>query len=144
MRFQSGGSAAAFENLVGFGDVGGNTKPWYTMPASENFKNHAATAETRAAFIKNRIEPDLVNGLPIPLTVPGHAVIADGIACNYEEDEYYLHVNYGWGGSADNWYAVYTVNEETGAVGYSFTQVFPGFKPLKMARRLKRRLMRVP
>lgn len=41
--------------------------------------------------------------LPCVLSLPGHSVIADGYG--YSDNRLYIHLNYGWEGAGDAWYA---------------------------------------
>ena len=43
-------------------------------------------------------------GLPCPMTVPAHAIIADGYGYD-GSGTLYMHFNFGWTGSSDGWYA---------------------------------------
>ena len=40
--------------------------------------------------------------LPVAVSVPGHAIVADGYG--YQGDTLYVHFNFGWEGSSDAWY----------------------------------------
>ena len=50
----------------------------------------------------NTIRANLDAGLPLGVSVPGHAIIADGYG--YESGTLYVHFNMGWGGSKNYWY----------------------------------------
>ena len=43
-------------------------------------------------------------GLPCPMTVPAHAIVADGYGYD-GSGTLYMHFNFGWTGSSDGWYA---------------------------------------
>lgn len=72
--------------------------------------------DTRAA-----INPNLDARLPVALLIEGaqggHAVVCDGYG--YHADALYHHLNMGWGGADDVWYALPNVQ----AGGYSFTNL---------------------
>jgi len=50
----------------------------------------------------NTIRANLNAGLPLGVSVPGHAIVADGYG--YESETFYVHFNMGWGGSKNYWY----------------------------------------
>lgn len=70
----------------------------------------------------NAIAPSLDARLPVALSIRGssggHAVVCDGYG--YQDSTLYHHLNMGWGGSEDAWYALPNVQ----ASSYSFTNVF--------------------
>jgi len=49
------------------------------------------------------MEADLRAGLPCVVTIPGHAVVADGLLVDDGVSTY--HINYGWGGVNDGWWS---------------------------------------
>ena len=88
MSFASGGSSA------NFGTVAGNASEWYetctSWSISSDYDNAAAA-----------ILADLKNGMPVQVSIPGHAIVAHGWA--NDSNDAYIYVNYGWGGSNDGW-----------------------------------------
>jgi hypothetical protein len=56
------------------------------------------------------LQSNMMNALPAALGIgstsggPGHAIICDGY--NSDEDPVTYHLNFGWGGSGDNWYTL--------------------------------------
>jgi hypothetical protein len=50
------------------------------------------------------ITNDILAGYPSIVTIPGHAVVADGYKSISGDEE--LHINYGWGGTNNAWYAL--------------------------------------
>ncbi len=69
----------------------------------------------------NAINPNLDARLPVVLslagTSEGHAVVCDGYG--YQDGSLYHHLNMGWGGAKDLWYALPDVQP----TGYSFTNI---------------------
>lgn len=58
---------------------------------------------------KNAVVPSLEAGLPVALHIgqwsgDAHAVVADGYGYSADGD-FYLHINMGWSGGSDGWYA---------------------------------------
>ena len=54
------------------------------------------------AAAKAAVIPNCDSGLPVMMSIPGHAVYVDGYG--YEDGEFYLHMNPGWGGQDTAWY----------------------------------------
>ena len=99
----------------GFWDAGDFTKDWYETRRGYDMEksNDEGLAATRA---------DLELGFPVHVIVPGHAVVAHGLAGDGEST--YLYLNYGYGGSSDDgWYKLYDS---------AIREVHPGFRPKKM------------
>ncbi len=67
------------------------------------------------------IEDDLLAGQPVPVSVPGHAIVADGLGREAGQD--YYHINYGWGGTNDGWYIV------TDVVGAGLDEAIVNIQP---------------
>ncbi|MBQ5531176.1 MAG: C10 family peptidase [Kiritimatiellae bacterium] len=62
---------------------------------------------------KRAILASLNAGLPCGVSIPGHAIVADGYG--YYGDALYVHFNLGWGGSSDAWYSSPFTSGMTGA-----------------------------
>lgn len=50
------------------------------------------------------MEADLRAGFPCVVSIPGHAIVADGLMVDGGVTTY--HINYGWGGTNDGWFSV--------------------------------------
>ncbi len=87
MSFKSSGSGASYNT------VAGNAIEWYTQG-----RNIDATTATDFSQVLS----DLRAGVPLQVSIPGHAVVAHGWAS--DGDSTYLYLNYGWGGSDDGYY----------------------------------------
>lgn len=117
MQFASDASNSSFDNMLP--NVPGYTKyTKYTLGNSydENYTN--AVAALRA---------DMIAGRPVPVGIPGHAVVAHG----WQEtaDDSYVYLNYGWGGAAgDNYY-----NLDDRTSGSSVNDIYVGFQPKPLA-----------
>ena len=61
---------------------------------------------------------------PVIASLPGHAVVIDGLAEELGND--YFHINAGWGGSSDGWYRLSNVD------GESVSEGLFGARPLLM------------
>lgn len=57
--------------------------------------------------LQAQIVGSLDKGLPLPTNVPGHAVVTDGYAID-TSGNFYVHLNYGWGGLSDGFYLMIT------------------------------------
>ena len=85
MSFKSSGSSA------NYGTVAGNASDWYTQG-------------TWVSATDARVQSDIANGVPVQVTVPGHAVVGHGWA--NDGSNKYIYLNYGWGGSNDGYYNI--------------------------------------
>ena len=85
MSFGADGSGA------NYGMVSYNASDWYKrgtwVPATDS-----------------RVLADITNGVPVQVTIPGHAVVGHGWA--NDGSNKYLYLNYGWGGSNDGYYNI--------------------------------------
>ena len=54
------------------------------------------------------LEVDLRAGFPAVVSIPGHAIVADGLMVDNGITSY--HFNYGWGGQNDGWYTKDNIN----------------------------------
>ena len=64
--------------------------------------------------------PNLDAGCPVMLSLYGHVVVADGYG--YSDSVLYTHLNMGWSGMGDAWYALPDVEQE----GWYASTVVPG------------------
>jgi hypothetical protein len=67
------------------------------------------------------LEADLRDGFPCVVSIPGHAIVADGLMVDDGETTY--HINYGWGGSNNGWWSADNVDGD--ALGYGVTSLRP-------------------
>jgi hypothetical protein len=54
------------------------------------------------ALYDQKLRDDILAGRPVPMSIPGHAILADGLSADSGTN--YFHINYGWGGNNDGWY----------------------------------------
>lgn len=80
----------------------------------------SAWQESQVALI-TPLEADLRAGFPCVVTIPGHAIVADGLMVDSTVTTY--HINYGWGGSNNGWWNANTV--PGGALGSGATSLRP-------------------
>jgi len=85
MSFKSGASSA------NYGTVAGSVSDWYTQG-------------TFVSATDARVQSDISNGVPVQVTVPGHAVVGHGWA--NDGSNKYIYLNYGWGGENDGYYNI--------------------------------------
>ncbi|MBQ5531475.1 MAG: C10 family peptidase [Kiritimatiellae bacterium] len=102
----------------------------FTTKGTEPKYNNDSTLGYSLDLLKRAVVPSLDARLPVGLHVglwnKGHAVVADGYG--YMDGAFYLHINMGWSGGSDAWYAppdigdynciaivVYNINPESGA-----------------------------
>ena len=119
MRYSSGGSGAlpyeydSLRNVFGFANA-------------HTYLIDSSTASLPESEIRAGILANLDAGYPVLLGIfapesdgadVGHAVIADGYG--YADGTLYCHLNMGWSGSYDYWYAIPAIP----AGGYSFTAI---------------------
>lgn len=67
------------------------------------------------------MESDLRAGYPCVVSIPGHAIVADGLMVDGGATTY--HINYGWGGSNNGWWSADGV--PGGALQYGVTSLRP-------------------
>ena len=99
MSWKSGGSGSSeFSAMLRLKDLFGY--------ASAEAVAFCANYEYSLDHCKQVVIPSLDYGSPLIMGVSGdqggHAVVVDGYG--YSGDDFYLHVNCGWGGSSDAWY----------------------------------------
>ncbi len=73
---------------------------------------------------------DLRDGYPAVVSIPGHAVVADGLLVDGTEESF--HINYGWGGTNNGWWAANGV--PGGAIGSGVTSIRPQLMALPVER----------
>lgn len=100
MSFGFDGSSA------NYGTVASNASDWYTPG-------------TWVSATDSRVCDDIANGVPVQVTIPGHAVVGHGWATDGSNDKY-IYLNYGWGGSNDGYYNI---------GGSTIQQVYVGHYP---------------
>jgi hypothetical protein len=74
----------------------------YLSGITRQNRSNYATAD--AWFARLREEFDADPPRPIHYRIYGHSIVCDGYITGGGTN--YIHLNYGWGGSSDNWYAV--------------------------------------
>ena len=67
------------------------------------------------------MEADLRAGFPCVVSIPGHAIVADGLMVDDGTTTY--HINYGWGGSNNGWWSADNVAGD--ALQYGVTSLKP-------------------
>ena len=107
MSFESGGSGA------NYGMVAQNAADWYTPG-------------TWVSASDARVPADIANGVPVQVTIPGHAVVGHGWAT--DGGNTYIYLNYGWGGGNDGYYNIVGMIEEV-YVGH-YPRAKPQIDPL--------------
>ena len=103
MSFKSGGSSA------NYGTVAGNASDWYTQG-------------TWVSATDARVKSDIENGVPVQVSIPGHAVVGHGWA--NDGTDTYIYLNYGWGGGNDGYYNINGTTIQNVFVGH-----YPRAKP---------------
>ncbi len=102
----SGGSGAQTSTLFRrFTDQFGYANAAYASQLSDNDADQSSWKRALLASFNA--------GLPCGVSVPGHAIVADGYG--YYGDALYVHFNFGWGGSSDAWYSSPLTGGMTGA-----------------------------
>ena len=107
MSFKSSGSSSYY------GTVGANATDWYT-------------SGTWVSADDARVPADIANGVPVQVSIPGHAVVGHGWATDGTNT--YIYLNYGWGGSNDGYYNIAGMIEEV-YVGH-YPRAKPQIDPL--------------
>lgn len=79
----------------------------YTSSASARVANYLYYENTVSASgslpsVTDPVIADIMAGFPSVVTVPGHAIVADGYRSNLDGEM--LHINYGWGGQNNSWW----------------------------------------
>lgn len=86
-------------------EEGGTGASVYTMRSrlADYFRFESSDFHGSYATLQESLDSDLLAGYPCVVTIPGHAVVADGILRNGNDVQY--HINYGWGGTNNGWFA---------------------------------------
>jgi hypothetical protein len=71
---------------------------------------------------KKAVIPNFDARSPVALSLPGHAVVADGYG--YSGGDFWMHVNMGWGGLSDAWYCPPDIENYT-AIDGVVCNIFP-------------------
>ena len=74
------------------------------------------------AEFKKAVIPNFDARSPVALSLPGHAVLADGYG--FSAGTFWIHVNMGWGGSSDAWYCPPNIEKYT-AIDGLVCNIFP-------------------
>lgn len=78
--------------------------------------------------IVNELEksrPLYYTGREEPGDVSGHALVLDGYQYNQENENYYFHFNYGWGGISNGYYRLFTGNSYFNIPGVVLGSIMP-------------------
>ena len=109
MSFETDGSGA------NYGTVASNASDWYTPG-------------TWVSATDSRVLADIANGVPVQISIPGHAVVGHGWATDGANNKY-IYLNYGWGGSNDGYYNINGSTIEEVRVGH-YPRAKPQIDPL--------------
>jgi hypothetical protein len=95
-------------------ELGVASSPDYEAAGTASYTSHAGEALTKNLYYEQNnymstqselivaMEEDLKNGLPAVVSIPGHAIVVDGMIEQSGTNEY--HFNYGWGGTNNGWW----------------------------------------
>lgn len=108
MSFGADGSSA------NYGIVAANASDWYTQG-------------TWVSPTDARVKSDIENGVPVQVSIPGHAVVGHGWA--NDGTDTYIYLNYGWGGSNDGYYNINGTTIQNVFVGH-YPRAKPQIDPL--------------
>ncbi|MFA9388791.1 MAG: C10 family peptidase, partial [Prolixibacteraceae bacterium] len=78
---------------------------------NENMKSYGIP-EYDSLYAKNKVIEQIKSGQPVILSLgggKGHAVVCDG----YDEENEMFHINWGWNGTNDGYYDIYSLQEWT-------------------------------
>lgn len=108
MSFEADGSGANYDT------VASSASDWYTPG-------------TWVSATDARVQADIARGVPVQVTIPGHAIVGHGWA--NDGDNTYLYVNYGWGGNNDGYYNINSSTIQKVYVGH-YPRAKPQIDPL--------------
>jgi len=92
-----GGSSASINDL-------GSSLSTYFYYEPHNYYSRDPETNVFYQYMRDAI----FAGEPVIVSIPGHAIIADGLSSDAGTN--YFHINYGWGGINDGWYLPSNVN----------------------------------
>ena len=118
MYYAGGGSGANVQ-------VAADANPWYQRT------NALVRAVLGDESFFGLVRDDIVRGVPVAVTVPGHQVVAHGWASGSDGTRY-VYLNYGWSGQNDGYFNVSETDTEATAKGY-VDSALVGHVPLKTA-----------
>lgn len=84
--------------------------------------NYGSNYSWSLAEFKKAVIPNFDARSPVALSLPGHAVLADGYG--YSGGNFWIHVNMGWGGTSDAWYCPPDIENYT-AIDGLVCNIFP-------------------
>lgn len=90
------------------------------------FYERGAYASTNSQGIGGLLVADLLASRPAIVSIPGHAVVADGYT--EENGTEYFHINYGWGGDNNSWYLIDDIKGNPAVT--CVTGVYPALTPM--------------
>ena len=96
-----------------YGTIANNVSDWYTLGEWVDISDKAG---------QEKIVADLQAGIPLQVSIVGHAVVAHGWA--EDGDDKFIYINYGWGGSNDGFY-----NIDSSTIPLAIKQVYVGHYP---------------
>lgn len=100
-----------------------------------------AYGDWNLAAFQQDLCPNLDAGCPVVLSVKrsggGHAVVADGYG--FSQSDFYVHINFGWGGSQDGWYCppdLATTTYQYSSIARMIGNIFPNKTGLLLSGRV--------
>lgn len=112
------GDKAAGGSGANYGTVSGNLSDWYTPARKISVSSTTDTSEALSC---------LQAGIPLSVTIPGHAVVAHGWAS--DSGSAYLYLNYGWGGDNDGYYNLPSQADSSSVIQEIYVGHYPRAKP---------------
>ena len=92
---------------------------------AQHFYFTNAVEQTSQSALMPALVADLHAGYPVVVTLPGHAVVADGLLTSGGSTTY--HINYGWGGTNNGWWT--PANIPGGPFQTGITSLIPKLMP---------------
>ena len=89
-----------------------------TLYTDQKMDFFSGTASIRTNVTARMMWSNFDAGIPVFVTVPGHAIVADGYGFNEGVD--YTHFNFGWSGQHDLWYNI----PDLSAADIDFTNIY--------------------
>jgi hypothetical protein len=111
-------------------ESGGTSASTYTLgnQLGEYFYYESIEYSSSQSELIDPMEADLRAGFPCVVSIPGHAIVADGLMVDDGETTY--HINYGWGGSNNGWFAADSI--PNGALDSGVTALRPKLMALPL------------